>query len=185
MKVDLTHYNTGDYETGANTAKRILWYLVNALVFDSWLFPWSSMKSALLKAFGAELGPGTVIKPRVNIKYPWNLSAGKNLWLGEGVWIDSLAPVRLGSNVCISQDAYLLTGNHNYTITTFPLIVKGITVEDGAWIGARATICPGVTIRDHTVITVASVVTKDTESHGIYQGNPAVLIKTRVLRSPD
>jgi len=184
MNMDLGNYDMGGYRPGASLPKRVLWYFVNATVFHSWLLPWSSMKCALLKAFGATIGKGVVIKPRINIKYPWHLTAGDNVWLGEGVWIDSLGAVEIGSNVCISQEAYLLTGNHDYKITTFPLAVKGITIEDGAWVGARAVICPGVKIRENSIVTAGSVITRDTELNGIYQGNPAKLVRSRTLADP-
>ena len=60
------------------------------------------------------LEKGVVIKPNVKIKYPWNLYIGNNSWLGEKVWIDNLDIVSVGNNCCISQGAYLLTGNHDY-----------------------------------------------------------------------
>lgn len=184
MNMNLGNYNMGGYRPGAGLPKRILWYIINATTFRSWLLPWSSVKCALLRAFGSTIGKSVIIKPRVNIKYPWYLTAGDNVWFGEGVWIDSLGVVEIGSNVCISQEAYLLTGNHNYKITTFPLIVKGITIEDGAWIGARAIICPGVNIRENSIVTAGSVMTRDTEPNRIYQGNPAKWVRNRTLKAP-
>ena len=79
-----------------------------------------------------------VIKPSVNIKYPWRLTIGSFVWIGEGVWIDNLENVVIGDNVCISQGAMLLCGNHNYKKTTFDLIVGSITLEDGVWVGAQS-----------------------------------------------
>lgn len=162
--------------------RQVLWYLVNAIVFHSWLFPFSAVKQRLLVMFGAKIGKGVVIKPRVNIKYPWRLNVGDNVWIGEGVWIDNLAFVSLASNVCISQDAYLLTGNHDYSDHAFGLITSGITVDKGAWIGARSLVCPGVHVAGHAVLTAGSVLTKDADSYGIYQGNPAKLVRKRVIR---
>lgn len=102
-------------------------------------------------------------------------------WIGEQVWIDNLAMVSIGSHVCISQGAYLLTGNHDYKKTAFDLIIKPITLEDGVWIGAKATVCPGITCKTHAVLSVGSVLNTDMEPYGIYRGNPAVKLAERDL----
>ena len=170
--VDLSKYDQRGYHPGAGLVKRTLWYVVNALFFHSWLCPVSGPKRWLLRVFGAQIGLGVVIKPRVNIKYPWFLAIGENSWIGEGVWIDNLTWVRIGSNVCISQDAYLLTGNHDYKDAAFGLMFAPVTVADGAWVGAKAIVCPGITIASHSVVTVGSVVQQDTDTYGIYRGNP-------------
>ena len=85
----------------------------------------------------------------------------------------------IGNNSCLSQGAFVLTGNHDFKKSTFDLQVKGVVIEDGVWIGAKAIVCPGVTCRSHSVLTVASVATNDLDSYFIYQGSPAVKIKER------
>lgn len=97
------------------------------------------------------------------------------------MWIDNLVQVTIGSNVCISQGAMLLCGNHNYKRSTFDLIVKSINIEDGAWIGAQSIVCPGVTMHSHSVLTVGSVSSKDLDSFSIYRGNPAVKVTDRLI----
>lgn len=87
----------------------------------------------------------------------------------------------MATNICISQGAYLLTGNHNYKKESFDLFIKPIVIEDGVWDSAKAIICPGIILKSHSVITVGSVVSKDTEPYTIYQGNPAVPIGKRVI----
>ena len=61
------------------------------------------------------------------------------------------------SNVCISQGATLLCGNHNFKKPGFDLIIDEIIVEDGVWIGAKSIVCPGVTLKSHSILTVGSV----------------------------
>jgi putative colanic acid biosynthesis acetyltransferase WcaF len=143
------------------------------------LNPFSGLKVSLLRFFGAKVGQRVVIKPGVNIKYPWNLEIGDHAWIGERVWIDNLIKVRIGRHVCLSQGAMLLTGNHNYSSTSFDLVVKPITLEDGVWIGSRAAVCPGVHCHSHAVLAVHSVATKDLDAYTIYQGNPAKPIRKR------
>ena len=120
-----------------------------------------------------------MIKPKVNIKYPWKLSIGKNTWIGESVWIDNLDHVNIGANVCISQGAMLLTGNHDFRKDTFDLIVKPIVLEDGVWIGAKSIVCPGVICFSHSILAVGSVSSKNLAAYTVYRGNPAVAIAKR------
>lgn len=177
--MNLAQYDNTHYDPGAGSLQRILWYGVNATVFNSWLWPGSRMKVWLLRRFGARVGRGVVIKPRVNIKYPWNLSLADHVWIGEGVWIDSLARVEIGSNVCVSQEAYLVTGSHNYKDPAFGLIVAGIYIEERVWIGARSIVCPGVRVRRDSVLTVGGVLRQDSEEGGVYAGNPAAWVRWR------
>jgi putative colanic acid biosynthesis acetyltransferase WcaF len=92
-----------------------------------------------------------IIKPGVRVKYPWRLSIGDNSWLGEDCWIDNLAQVSIGANACISQGAYLCTGNHDWSDPAFGLVVKSIVVGDAAWIAAKALIAPGVSLGEGAV----------------------------------
>jgi len=178
---NLESYNNHPYHPGGNAFKRLLWYYVNVFFFKSSLFPFYGFKIFLLRLFGAQVGKKVELKPCVNIKYPWNLNIGDEVWVGENVWIDSLVMINIGSNVCISQGATLLTGSHNYKKTSFDLITAGITVQDGVWICAGAMINLGVTLGSHSVITAGSVVSKNTAPYGVYQGNPAVKIRERVI----
>ena len=179
--VDLNSYDNSWYYPGAGKVKQFLWYFVNVLFFLNPLNPFSSLKVSLLRLFGASIGVGVLIKPGVNIKYPWHLVIGDNCWIGEKVWIDNLTTITIGSNVCISQGAMLLTGNHNYKSKTFDLLVNEIVLEDGVWIGAQSTVCPGVKVHSHAVLAVGSVATKDLNAYHIYQGNPALSSRERVV----
>lgn len=180
MKVDNASYTT-TIDIGAGKLKQICWYLVNVLVFKNGLFVSSSCKVFLLKCFGAGVAGGVVIKPSVNIKYPWKLSIGKNTWIGEHAWIDNLAAVSIGDNVCISQGALLLTGNHNYKKTGFDLMLGPISIEDGVWIGAKAIVCPGTVCGTHAVVSAGAVVSGRLEAYSIYKGNPAQKSGERVI----
>lgn len=179
-KTQLADFDNGWYRPG-NKLKITLWYFVNVLFFKNGWMPVSSVKVTLLRTFGAKIGNSCVIKPCVNIKYPWLLNVGNDVWIGEEVWIDNLAEVTIEDNVCISQGALLLCGNHNYKKTSFDLIVRSITLQEGCWIGAKATVCPGVRVGSHAVLTVGSVATTNLDSYSIYQGNPAAKTKTRII----
>lgn len=179
MKTDLSKYDNSAYNPGGSKLKRILWYMTNICWFkSSWVYA-NSWKRLLLKMYGAKVGSGVVIKPGVNIKYPWRLTIGNDVWIGEEAWIDNLGNVTIEDNVCISQGAMLLCGNHNYKKKTFDLIVGDIHLNEGAWIGAKAIVGPGVTLNSHAVLSAGSVANKDLEANKIYQGNPATIVRDR------
>lgn len=181
MKADLLHYDNSWYNPGSSVMKRILWYFVNVIVMKNAWLPVSGLKVCILRAFGAKIGTGVNIKPCVNVKYPWNLSIGDYTWIGENVWIDNLVQVTIGSNVCVSQGAMLLCGNHNYKKSTFDLMVGKIVLEDGCWVGAQSVVCPGVTLHSHAVLGVASIANKNLDAYTVYQGNPAQMVRKRII----
>jgi putative colanic acid biosynthesis acetyltransferase WcaF len=183
MNVDLSRFSPGDFDRGAGAFKEGLWILVSLFLFRLCPFKLSGLKCTVLRAFGAKIGRGVVIKPRVTITFPWKLTMGDHVWLGEECWLLNLAPIVIGSHACISQRAFLCTGNHDYKSPTFDLIVKPIRVESGAWIGAAAFVGPGVTVGSHAVLTAGLVATDDLQASGIYRGNPAVLAKKREIHS--
>jgi putative colanic acid biosynthesis acetyltransferase WcaF len=181
-QTDLSQFENAWFDPGASFFKRAVWFLVNAALVKNPLNPFIKLKIILLRWFGADIGQQVIIKPGVNVKYPWNLEVGDHTWIGENVWIDNLVKVKLGSHVCVSQGAYLLTGNHNYKKSSFDLLVEPITVEQGAWIGANTTVTPGVTARDHAILAAGSVATQDLEPYTIYQGNPAQAVRQRNIQ---
>ena len=180
-ETNLSIYTIGNFEVDAGPIKRMLWYFTNVLFFINPLNPLSSLKVFLLRLFGAKVGKGVNIKPAVNIKYPWKLIIGDYSWIGEKAWIDNLDMVNIGKNCCISQGAMLLCGNHNFSKTGFDLMHKPIVLEDGVWIGAHAIVAPGIIGKSHAVLAVNSVATKNLEPYSIYQGNPAIKIKDRII----
>ena len=180
MKTDLSKYNNSWYQPGSKV-KRLLWYFINELFLKCSLNPSSGLRIFWLKCFGAKIGEGVVIKPGVNIKYPWKLTIGNQCWIGEGVWIDNLDQVTLEDHVCISQGAFLLCGNHNYKLSSFDLMTAPIILKEGSWVGAKGIVGPGVTMKSHSVLSLGSITTNNLEAYGVYRGNPAVKIKEREI----
>jgi putative colanic acid biosynthesis acetyltransferase WcaF len=176
-KVDLSKFANPQYKPGS-FLKRSLWFIANTLFIQS-AHPFSSVRIITLKCFGAKVGIGCVVRPRVNIKHPWLLSIGNHTWIGENVWIDNLTDVSIGNHVCMSQGATIITGNHRWDKVTFDLTLHPITIQDGAWIGAKATLLPGAKIEEHAVVTAGSIVHHTIPSYEIWQGNPALFIKKR------
>ena len=180
-QVDYSKYDNSDFDIGASKFKWALWFIVNAVVVRNTLNPFMSIKRSFLRMFGAQIGNSVIVKPGVNIKFPWRLTVGDHVWIGENVWIDNLGTVILGNNVCLSQGAVIMTGNHDYKKESFDLMVKPVTIEEGAWIGAGAIVSPGVTCKSHSVLSVNSAAVSDLEPYSIYQGNPAQKTRDRVI----
>ena len=183
--IELSRFDNSWYSPGKSRAAQALWFFLGAPLLRSSFIPFAGFRRRVLRLFGARIGANVIIKPGVRVKYPWRLFLGDHSWVGEDCWIDNLADVTIGSNVCISQGAYLCTGNHDWSDPAFGLIVRPIVVCDGAWICARAVIGPGVTIGEGAVASTGSVITKDIPPYEIHAGNPARLVRRRVLRGKD
>jgi putative colanic acid biosynthesis acetyltransferase WcaF len=182
--VRLADFNNSWYDSGRPLIVRVVWLIVNRFFFFT-SFPWpNDMKRSLLCVFGARMGRGVVIKNCVNIKYPWNLGVGDHTWIGEGVWIDSLAKVSIGANCCLSQGVMIETGNHDWSKPAFDLIVKEVVVEDGAWAAVKSLLLPGSRLASHAVLGAGSVLSGATEPYGIYIGVPAKKVRERIIEPP-
>lgn len=178
--VDLSTYQQGDYDPGP-LLKRVLWYVISLIWFESAL-PWpQGLKRRLLIAFGARLGEGVILKPSLKIKFPWKLSIGDHCWLGEQVWIDNLAAVSIGHHACLSQGACIMTGNHDRTSPSFDLRLGPVEIGDGAWLGAKSLLAPQTRMESNAVLQCGAVANGVLEADGIYAGNPARRIGTRVI----
>lgn len=164
---------------GTSKIKEIFWYLTKVVFFLSAMPYPSSLKVKILKWFGANVGTAVVIKPRVNIHFPWKLTIGNHVWIGEEVFILNFEHIAVGNQVCISQRAFLCGGNHDYKIPSMPYRNGPINLNDGCWVGANVFVGPNVTVGVDSVIAAGSVITKSVENNGIYQGNPLRFVKKR------
>lgn len=179
--VDLSQFDNSNYKHNASGLKRVLWYFTNALFFINPLFPFRSPKPALLRIFGATVGKGVVIHPGVNIKFPWKLKIGDHVWIGQNAWLDNIDVLTIGNNVNISQGALIILGDHDLKKVAHPTIHKPVVLEDGCWIGTRAIVTLGVNVGSHAMLTAGSVASKDLEAFKIYKGNPAEVVRERVV----
>ena len=188
LKVDLRLTSTraglpgGDDKGGQGFLIRALWSLVNAIVFLNPVLPAYAFKARVLRAFGARIGEGVIIKPGVNVKYPWFLEIGEYSWIGERVWLDCLSPLTIGKHCVISQGAYLCCGMHDWEDPGMGSVIAPIVVEDGAWIASHARIAGNVTVGQEAMVALGAVVFSDCEPRGTYRGNPAQRVGRRRIR---
>jgi putative colanic acid biosynthesis acetyltransferase WcaF len=179
----LRDYDNSWYQPGRSKLWQAAWFFLGLPILRCSILPSSGLRVALLRYFGAQVGTGVVIKPGVRVKYPWHLKVGNDVWLGESCWIDNLTTVRIGNDVCISQGAYLCTGNHNWSDPTFSLSVDPILLGDGSWVGAKAFLSPGVVLGEGAVAAGGSVVSKNIPDYEVHAGNPAAFVRSRRIVS--
>lgn len=157
------------YDVGRSPAWRVAWLVVQTTVFMRWWMP-ARLRVALLRAFGADIADGVLIRHRVRIHWPWKLTIGKDSWVGEGAWLLNLEPITIGSDVCISQDVLLCTGSHDRRSPTFEFDNGPIHVGSGAWVAARAVVLRGVTIGEDALVGAGATVRRDVAAEATVVG---------------
>ncbi|SMG44317.1 putative colanic acid biosynthesis acetyltransferase [Paraburkholderia susongensis] len=176
--IDLSLAGKGNYEAKRGKLVELIWFVLEACVINNKLLPFSSVRVALLRLFGAKIGTGCRFVHPLRVKAPWNLEVGDKCWFGVDVWIYNQALIRIGSNVCISQGTFLTAGSHEMS-TTMDLCVAPIVIEDGVWITSKCVVQMGVTIGRSAVVTPLSVVHRSLEAGGVYGGNPCRFLRKR------
>ena len=150
-RYDLAGFTGAGYDRGGSAVRQVAWLLVSGLVLNHWWCP-PSLRTAVLRLFGARIADGVHIRHRVRIHWPWKLAVGANSWVGEGAWILNLEPVTIGANTCISQDVLLCTGSHHRDSPTFEFDNAPITSGDSVRLAARATVLGGVRNGDNATV---------------------------------
>jgi putative colanic acid biosynthesis acetyltransferase WcaF len=179
QRVNLGKYSS-PLDRGASAFAEATWLIVLTLIASG--VPGSSWRCALLRCFGAKIAKGVVIKPRVRVKFPWKLCIGTDSWIGEGVWIDNLCSVSIGRDCCVSQEAYLCTGSHDWSSSSFDLRLGNISIEDCVWVAAKAVVGPGSRLHVGAIIGLGAVFTGEAPAWTIWRGNPAEKVGLRSIR---
>jgi putative colanic acid biosynthesis acetyltransferase WcaF len=180
MKTEPSRADRAPYPAWTYPA-RAAWLIVHATL---WRIAWSRvefLRPALLRIFGASVPLRCLIRGSVSVHFPWLITIGTEVAISHGVKIYNLGGVSVGNRAVLSQDVYLCGGTHDYTKGNYPLVRKPIIIEDDVWIGAGAFIGPGVRIGQGAVVGARAVVFKDVPPWKVAVGNPARVIKDRVL----
>lgn len=181
-----TPVRTSQRPLGEKIAQRI-WAFVRVFVFGvspwfarRWRIAWVKL-FAMIRAGSRGVSWNCSISRSSRIDYPWNVSVGSFSSIGDNVWVYALDKIAIGANCCIGEGVRLLTGSHDVDSPCFDLVVEPITIGDNAWIATGAIVLPGITIGEGAVVAAGSVVAKDVEPWTVVGGNPAKVIKKRVL----
>jgi putative colanic acid biosynthesis acetyltransferase WcaF len=178
--LDIASNRSAQKYAAGEIVRRVLWG-VGAVVFRWTPRLLYGTRNALLRLFGAEVGADVRIHPSATIYFPWNLTVGDWSAIGEDAMIYNLGPITIGEKVTVSQRAHLCAGTHDHTDPAMPLQKPPIVVEDQAWICADAFVGPGVTVEEGAVVGARAVAVKDVADWTIVGGNPAEKIKERTL----
>jgi len=158
-----------------------LWWLVQATLFR-WspqvLYGW---RRWLLRRFGAKLGQGVMIRPTVEITYPWKLRIGDWSWIGDNVTLYTLGEIHIGDNTVVSQHSYICSASHDYTSPSFEIYDTPVHIDSESWIASGVFVAPGVHVGRGAVVGARSVVLKDIPEMMICGGYPAKPIRPRVV----
>jgi putative colanic acid biosynthesis acetyltransferase WcaF len=165
-----------------NRVRRQAWSVCCALLFRTSPRPFHSWRAFLLRCFGAQLGPSCHFYPKARIWAPWNLVCADGVSLGDEAEIYNPSPVSMGSHAIVSQQAYICGATHDYNDPSFPLISFPMSLGAYSWVGARASVAPGVNVGEGAVLGLGSVATRDLEPWTVYAGVPARRIKQRAGR---
>ena len=166
---------------GRSGIKCQLWWLVQSCLFaisPQFMYGW---RNFLLRAFGANIGKGVIIRPSVRVTYPWKLTVGDFAWIGDNVELYTLAEISIAAHAVVSQRSYLCTGSHDPTSRSFKIYAKPIIVEEGAWIATDVFVAPGVTIGRNALIGARSTLLTDAKADFVYVGAPAKAVKKRIF----
>lgn len=155
-----------------------LWLLVELLLVTNPLQVSSHLRAAVLRAFGARIGRGVILRPRMRVKFPWKLRIGDRSWIGEGVWIHNQDQVVIGSDVVLSQETFVTTGSHRHR-TDMGLITKPVVIEDGAWITSRCVVLGGTHVGRSALARPLTVVKGDVPANAIVSGPDCVVVGPR------
>ncbi|HCC55927.1 MAG TPA: colanic acid biosynthesis acetyltransferase WcaF [Solibacterales bacterium] len=176
---DLSQFRLSPQFRGRSAWLVQLWWIVQDTLFrcsPQALFGW---RAFLLRLFGAKLGKNVRLRSTVRVTYPWKLTVGDNVWVGDDCVLYNLADIILGSDVALAHDVYLCTGSHDYSRVDFPIQALPITIQDEVWITNQVFVGPGVTIGAGAVVGTRSTVLRSLPGGMVCYGSPAKPIKER------
>ncbi|MDA0977608.1 MAG: acyltransferase [Proteobacteria bacterium] len=154
-----------------------IYRIFSALLPETRFFP---LKASMLRQAGLQIGSNVRICSSAVIFGSGKLTIGSNTWIGHQVLLCASSSILIGENVDISPGVYVGTGTHEVSTgerAAGPGFSKDIIIGNGAWIGARAVILPGVTIGAGAMVAAGSLVNRDVDAGTMVAGNPATRVR--------
>jgi putative colanic acid biosynthesis acetyltransferase WcaF len=176
--INLARAGPGNFKRTRSRFIEAVWIIVEFFLVSNPLQVSSRVRAGALRLFGARIGSNVIMRPRLRVKFPWNLEIGDNCWIGEGVWIHNQGLVAIEDNVVVSQEAFITTGSHDIH-ESMDLVIKPVIIRQGAWVTTRCIVLQGVEIGQNAILTPGSVANKSLPPASIYGGNPTVFVRER------
>lgn len=143
------------------------------------------LRTAIYRLAGVKIGPRTLVFGRLTLAGPGavhkRLHIGADCIINAPLFLDLSAEIRIGDRVSIGHHSVFVTAHHEVGPPSFRAganIGRPILVEDGSWIAAGATLLPGVTVGQSSIVAAGAVVTRDVPANVLVGGVPARPIKT-------
>ena len=178
--------SNGDIKSpwSVKTRMAMLWWEYCWTLFCSWTpKPFNAWRLLWLRMFGAKIHGHPFVHQRARIQIPWNLTLHDRACLGDRANAYSLGEIEIEREAIIAQEVYLCTGTHEFDEPGLPLITRKITVGEGAFVGARSFVLPGVSIGRGAIVGACSVVTSDVSPFTINAGVPCRMLRQRVEKA--
>ena len=139
--------------------------------------PFTDEYNALLKElFGNNLGEDSFVAAPINGSCISSMKIGKHVFINSNLLAMARGGITIEDEVQIAANVQLISNNHD-AYDRQVLTCKPVRIKKGAWIGAGASILPGVCVGKHAIVGAGSVVTKDVPDYAVSVGNPAKVIK--------
>lgn len=165
--------------------RRILWWIVNRTLFYMMIGThFKKSRNVLLRLFGAKIGNDGCVYNTCIIYAPWKLDIGSGC-IGPHVKVYNKDIIVIGNETVVSQYSYLCTASHHIDSLMLPLKTAPIVIGNHVWIAADTFVGPGVTIGDGAVVGARAAVFKNVDPWTVVGGNPAKSIKKRVITGSD
>ena len=132
---------------------------------------------------GIKIGKGSAIHMNAVFYYPPNISIGNDSIIGEKTVLDGRDKLIIGNHVDIASEVMIYNGEHDINDESFRAVNAPVIIEDYVFIGPRAIILPGVTIKKGAVVAAGAVVTKDVPEYTVVGGVPAKPIYERKTKN--
>lgn len=169
IRIDVTKQTPEELDLAAAHAK---------LIFEfNHTMPGTEAYTALMHRIFTDMGEGSIVNTPLTAIRPHCVKIGRNVVVMPGCLMMSAGGISIGDGTMIAANVQLISNNHDLYERQV-ITCKPVNIGKNVWIGAGATILPGVTIGDNAVVGAASVVTKDVDADTIVAGNPARVIKT-------
>ena len=164
--------------------RTILTEFVNFILWNVGYIPSHFVRRFFYRLFGVKIGKGSTIHMGAVFYEPRNIVIGDDTIIGEGAVLDGREKLIFGNHVDVASQVMFYNGEHDIDDKDFKPVFSPVIIEDYVFIGPRAIILPGVTIKKGAVVAAGAVVTKDVQEFTLVGGVPAKVIRERKEKNP-